>query len=185
MFLGLSSWRAFVSLEMSEGSTEQGRFNPHEHLTALALWGRIPAGSVVLLRCLINTSLKPPAAFPLLENQQLLVLLSLSSAWMKLKVVLGKKLFIQAFLTLTDFPLSQAPLFHTFPVAAESAGPSSGRRQACAALPPVFTVNLLLCWKIVPSKSCFSLSLLSLTVDKIILPNLMALHKYRCLCGEQ
>lgn len=42
MLLGVSSWRALISLEMFEGSAEQGRFNPCEHLTALALRGLSP-----------------------------------------------------------------------------------------------------------------------------------------------
>lgn len=39
VLLGVSSWRALISLEMFEGSAKQGRFNPCEHLTALALRG--------------------------------------------------------------------------------------------------------------------------------------------------
>ena len=37
MLLGFSSWRAFISVEMFEGSVKQGRFNPCEHLTLLPL----------------------------------------------------------------------------------------------------------------------------------------------------
>lgn len=56
--------------------------------------------------------------------------LSLSSGWMKLKV--ETNLFIQSFLTATDFSLSQAPPFPTFLSAVWSAVPASGHSQAHA-----------------------------------------------------
>jgi len=84
------------------------------------------------LQSLTNAFLKPPAVISLLENQQRFVLLSLSSAWIKLKVVFRANLLIQAFLTATDFPLSPAPLFPTFPSLLQSALSASGHSQAHA-----------------------------------------------------
>lgn len=88
-------------------------------------------------------------------------------------------MFIQAFLTFTDFPLSQTPLFHTL---------LQYHPQACSALSTVLFVHLVSGWKGL-ELIMFQLSPTSkLLMDKITLPNLTALHQYPfpepCLPGH-